>query len=317
MKIAMVVPVFPKLSETFIVGKFLGLLRRGYDVQVICQMFDAAALAYFPGLAACDDLPRRVVVRRPTEPRWRAALAAPATLAKTLAADWRMSLRYLASGWRKFGLDLPREFYLDAELIACRRDIVHFEFGALARGRVEQVGWLGAKSVVSFRGHDLLFVGLEDKKFYADAWEQADALHFLGNALWNAARRRGLPDSKPHRLIAPAIDPDFFNPAVRENRGILGTKQRPIRLASAGRLDWSKGYEYALQAVERLRGRGVNVEYRVVGDGAQREALLAVLCRSRRRCAGAGMRGADRRRPVGRRHGRCRGGHGPSRAGRC
>lgn len=273
MKIAMVVPVFPKLSETFIAGKFLGLLRRGHDVRVICQAFDLGALAYFPGLAERNDLTRRVVVRRPTQTRWRAAMAAPAALANSIGADWRNRCRYLSRGWRKFGLGLPRQLYLDSELIEWHPDIVHFEFGTLARGRVEQIGWLGGKSVVSFRGHDLLFVGLDKEDFYADLWEHADALHFLGNALWQAARRRGCPAGKSHRLIAPAIDAEFFNPADREPHGILGTKQRPIRLVSAGRLDWTKGYEYAMQAVARLRNQGVNVEYRIVGDGGQRDAL--------------------------------------------
>ena len=77
MKIAMLVPVFPKLSETFVAAKFLGLLRRGHDVRVICQTFDEGALAYFPRLAERGDLMQRVVVRGPTEPRWRAAMAAP------------------------------------------------------------------------------------------------------------------------------------------------------------------------------------------------------------------------------------------------
>lgn len=272
MKIAMVVPVFPKLSETFIAGKFLGLLRRGHDVRVICQTFDPGALAYFPGLAERNDLTRRVVVRRPAEPRWRAAMAAPAALANSIGADWRNRCRYLSRGGREFGLDLPRQLYLDAELIECRPDIVHFEFGTLARGRVEQIGWLGGKSVVSFRGHDLLFVGIDSEDFYADVWKHADALHFLGTALWQAARRRGCPAGKSHRLIAPAIDAVFFKPAARETYGVLGGR-RPVRLVGAGRLDWTKGYEYALQAVARLRNQGVNVEYRIVGDGGQRNAL--------------------------------------------
>ena len=36
MRIAMVVPTFPQLSETFIVTKALGLVDRGIDVHVVC-----------------------------------------------------------------------------------------------------------------------------------------------------------------------------------------------------------------------------------------------------------------------------------------
>lgn len=35
MRVALVVPVFPQLSETFIAAKAIGLARRGVDVQVV------------------------------------------------------------------------------------------------------------------------------------------------------------------------------------------------------------------------------------------------------------------------------------------
>ena len=42
---------------------------------------------------------------------------------------------------------------------------------------------------------------------------------------------------------------------------------------SVGRLEWIKGYEYALLAVRRLVDQGVRCEYRIVGDGEYLEAV--------------------------------------------
>jgi glycosyltransferase involved in cell wall biosynthesis len=48
---------------------------------------------------------------------------------------------------------------------------------------------------------------------------------------------------------------------------------RPLRLLTVGRLNVDKGQRFALEAVSLLAERGVDVDYRVVGDGPQRDAL--------------------------------------------
>ncbi|MEA2305396.1 MAG: hypothetical protein QOH43_2676, partial [Solirubrobacteraceae bacterium] len=49
-RVVMVTDHFPKFSETFFVRKFLGLLRRGWDVHVVCQRSNDEHWAYFPEL---------------------------------------------------------------------------------------------------------------------------------------------------------------------------------------------------------------------------------------------------------------------------
>ena len=58
MRLVLVVPRFPRLSETFIVSQFLGLAAAGWDVHIVCgatESWDA-----FPRLAARPELRRRV-----------------------------------------------------------------------------------------------------------------------------------------------------------------------------------------------------------------------------------------------------------------
>lgn len=263
-RIALMVPAFPRVSETFVVSKFLGLLEKGWDVHVVCDRSDDAEWARFPQLAAFPALRDRVHVCWPHRPRWKAALLAPLALLVCLFTAPARTVAYLVRGRRRFGFGVVRRLYLDAELIRSRCDLVHFEFGTLAAERMDLEELLGCPIVVSFRGYDLNYVGLEQPDFYAEVWRRASALHLLGEDLWRRAVRRGCPPDKPHALIPPAIDAGFFDPAGSEPAGTAGA---PLRILSVGRLEWKKGYEDALVAVRKLVNRGVDCQYRILGDG--------------------------------------------------
>jgi colanic acid/amylovoran biosynthesis glycosyltransferase len=174
--------------------------------------------------------------------------------------------------WR-YGFSSGKRLLIDAPLISLAPDIVHFEFGALAVGRMHLGSLLGCKVVVSFRGYDLNFSGLEIYGYYEQIWENADAVHFLGRDLWQRALSRGCPEDKEHRLIPPAVDLDFWSAKSSDSGAILGTKERPLRILGVGRLEWKKGYEYALQAIRCLVDDGVVCRYEVLGDGGAFESL--------------------------------------------
>jgi colanic acid/amylovoran biosynthesis glycosyltransferase len=268
MRIVLVVAAFPRLSETFIVSKFLGLLDRGLDLHVVCQGSDPQEYARFPQLQSRPGRLRRVRVSWPARPRWLAACLIPAALIRCLIRNPAGTSRYLRRGWRQFRVDTLRQLYLESELIAGRPGLIHFEFGPLAVGRTLLKEALGCRMVVSFRGYDLNYVGLDREEYYRDVWESADALHLLGEDLWRRAQGRGCPSDKPHALISPAIDTDFFRPGDRERAEVVGTPERPLRLLSVGRLEWKKGYEYALQAVRLLINRQIHCDYRIIGEGS-------------------------------------------------
>jgi len=132
--------------------------------------------------------------------------------------------------------------------------LLHFEFGSLAPERMHLKELLGCQVVVSFRGYDLNSVGLDQPDYYRVVWEVADALHLLGQDLWQRAQQRGCPADKRHTLIPPSIDTDEFRSQDRDAEDNL---ERPLRILSVGRLDWRKGYEYALQAIRLLLDRGI------------------------------------------------------------
>lgn len=58
-RLVLIVPAFPKLSETFIVSKFVGLLERGWDVHLVCNYSDAKDWSAFSQLLAQPDFRER------------------------------------------------------------------------------------------------------------------------------------------------------------------------------------------------------------------------------------------------------------------
>jgi colanic acid/amylovoran biosynthesis glycosyltransferase len=168
-------------------------------------------------------------------------------------------------------IHVTREF--DEVIRSLDPDIVHFEFGAIAPKRMHIRDMYNCRTLVSFRGYDINYHKLDDPTYYDDVWTSADMLHFVGNDVAQRAMRRGCPPRRPWRVIPDAADVDFFTPNEKPLPRSPVDPTRTFRILSVGRLHWKKGYEFALEAVARLRDAGVPVEYRIIGDGDMRESV--------------------------------------------
>src|SRR5580700_517697 len=136
MRLVLIVPSFPKLSETFIVSKFAGLLRLGWDLYIVCGVSEPGQWQHFKEVEGILQARKRVVKTWPHRPRWLAALLLPCAVLSCLARNPAGVWRYLRRGLHDFGLDALRRFYLDAALVALKPDAIHFEFGSLAVDRM-------------------------------------------------------------------------------------------------------------------------------------------------------------------------------------
>jgi colanic acid/amylovoran biosynthesis glycosyltransferase len=267
----MVVPTFPQLSETFIAAKAVGLLDRGWNVQILCGASETTQWDAFGPDHPVQRLHDRVTVAPSPSPTWSGLSAAGRSITGLRHAPRGVVGHYLGRPHTTLGRRV-RDLVLDADLLALAPDVVHFEFGSIAPGRMAVGARLGCAVTVSFRGYDLNYVGLDDPNHYKDVWAHADRVHLLGADLWVRAQHRGAPPTLRHDLIPPAIDTaDIVQVPARPGR--LGLGGDPVRVLSVGRLHWKKGYEYALEAVAALRSRGIEVRYRIIGEGELIEAV--------------------------------------------
>jgi colanic acid/amylovoran biosynthesis glycosyltransferase len=261
----LVVGRFPEPSQTFIVAHLTGLLARGVDAHVVCSAADEAGWSAFGDLA--QQAAGRVHVHAPRERPGRTlrgligtapGSARPAALAR-LAAATRGQPPATAA----------RRALMGARVLGLAPDVLHFEFGVDAVGST----WLGAVAacpvVVSLRGYDINYAGLDEPGYYDEMWAGADALHCLGKDLWERALRRGCPPEMPHRLIPPGIDTARFCPGARHDG------DGPFVVLTVARLHWKKGYDHGLVAVRDLARAGVDVEYRILGSGPDEPAVRA------------------------------------------
>ena len=152
-------------------------------------------------------------------------------------------------------------------------DLVHFEFGHTSLAHLLTCRVNGVRSVVSFRGFDICYYGLEDPGFYSDVWKFADVIHCRSEGIWQRCLQRGCPPEKPHQVIVGGIDIDFFDPGDRAHGMVTGTPERPFRMLSVGRLVWKKGHEYSVEALAKLVDQGIEAELRIIGAGVQDRAI--------------------------------------------
>lgn len=77
-----------------------------------------------------------------------------------------------------------------------------------------------------------------------------------------------LPFSKIH-LLWMGVDTKHFSPKERP----IHRTGDPFRLLTVARLHVNKGHRFALQAVQKLKDRGLDVRYTIVGDGPAQEDI--------------------------------------------
>jgi len=164
---------------------------------------------------------------------------------------------------------------LDQALIdEIRPDVIHIGFGGMAVQAVERLPDLATPFIVSFRGSDIRFAGIETPGYYDHVWARAALVHLVSEELWERALDRGCPPNLPHAIVPDQIDTGFFTPTTRERPpDVLGTVHRPLNTVSVARLDWTKGHEFALLAMRQALDDGLVVRHRIVGDGKSREEV--------------------------------------------
>ena len=263
-RIGLLVKMFPKLSETFVLEEVLGLERLGVPLVIY-------TLAKGSDEVAHDAVQR---VQSPVQPvpqaPWRQPLALAAChLRLAAAAPWRYAraLQLALTRGRQGLVDLARAAWLADRL---RRDGVghlHTHFISQPADLAELVSEVsGTPFSISAHAKDIYLgdpVALRRKM--AAARFTVTCTDFNCSTL-----RRIAPDAAVHRMYH-GIDGAVFSPTHRATPSLV-----PLIL-SVGRLREKKGLDTLIQACRLLTDRGVTYRCEIVGYGEEHERLQALI----------------------------------------
>lgn len=141
---------------------------------------------------------------------------------------------------------------------------------------------LGVPCVVTARGSDINVLPQHGfvRRQISQALRQADALVAVSGALAERMRELGAPAERLH-VVPNGIDRAHFHYGEqRQARERLRIYTDEKMLLSVGNLNELKGHALVLDAMARLRERGIRTSYHVFGEGPERlrlEARIAAL----------------------------------------
>jgi colanic acid/amylovoran biosynthesis glycosyltransferase len=138
--------------------------------------------------------------------------------------------------------------------------------------RLRRLGVLAGELVVAFRGADTTkYVARRGPRVYARTFREARLLLPVCDFLGRRLVQLGAP---PERVMVHRTGIDLRRWPYRERPPSPAGR---LRMVSVGRLVEKKGVEYALRALRLLLDRGLDVQYRILGDGPLRDRLTALV----------------------------------------
>jgi colanic acid/amylovoran biosynthesis glycosyltransferase len=243
--------------EHYLRRKLEGLAADGIDVAVAASFDDVDAEMDLRGVQRMD-LPR------PDEPGAAALLRLARDCLRLGLRSPRAFLRLVRAIGRRSpsvrGAIRPLRSHLVVML--AKPDLVHIEWEGTAVDFLPLFEACRCPVVVSSHGGVHVRPKVGERRItsaYPDIFERAAAVHCVSEAVREEAVRFGLDRAKA-RVIHTAVDPDFFRPAPDDVRDA-----EELRVIGMGRLNWIKGYDYALEAVASLVRAGVPVSYEILG----------------------------------------------------
>ena len=260
--LGLLVKVFPKLSETFVLEEVLGLEKLGVALRIYTLSQPSDAVSH----SAVDRV--QAPVLQVPQLSWAESLRFVACHVAQLARSPLRYLKALASGARRgrAGLvDFARAGWLARQLHADGVQHLHTHFIATPADISELVSRLsGIEFSISAHAKDIYLSEA------ADLQRRLEAARFTVTCTeFNCRTLRHIaPNASVYRMYH-GIDHGVFHPRVREATGLA-----PLIL-SVGRLRAKKGLDTLIDACRLLRGRGLLFRCEIVGYGEERDRLQA------------------------------------------
>ena len=252
----MVLAYFPALSETFILNRITGLIKRGHEVDI----YAGAARDSDP------DVHRDVVEYGLTENTFyeSAGVQPLERLIRMLTVPVKFLMRARTKAVIGMMPDKKTVRRLSRFKKRIEYDVIHAFFGTngnLAL-KARKLNLISGPITVSFHGFDLGRELKKDPNIYRNLFAEAELMMPVCRYYKDRLVEAGCPADKI-RVHPSAIDADYFTPSN------LAYDPEGFRILSIGRLVEKKGFEYGIKAVIRLISKYPDrkIEYRIIGEG--------------------------------------------------
>lgn len=265
----LLIPEIKWPPETFLLNKINGLLKRGYQTTI--------------GIASSkkNKPVESTDVEKVFLPRWddpflkRVFQLIDQLICYCLTEKKAFQrLSYLSKCAQQKPLRQRLNFLLRSILLSkVHPDLVLFEWNSSAIDCQYLLPLWQCGNVISCRGSQIyvrpfLPANNEYVENLKKSLINASAIHCVSEAMKQQVIQLGAPPEKI-RVIRPAVDPDIFSSRILDLE-----LRSPLQVISVGNLSWVKGYEYSLLAIKQVIDRGIDLRYKIIGDGIDYQHLL-------------------------------------------
>ncbi|MBA4198266.1 MAG: hypothetical protein C0459_12000 [Chitinophaga sp.] len=259
MRICIVVETFPTVSETFIINKVLSLAALGHKVHVVCFKKTKETRAIFGSydLVKNNISVSRINLSASVLSIVRNFVVSPALLFK--------SFSFVPQTFKK----KYKHTYLAWFINKIKYDVIHFEFSGLGLFFLPVINQLKGAKAVSCRGtaeNVKLLADEERQRLLTRLFRKVDLVHCVSEKMKQTVEPFCADKSKLF-VNTPAVDIGVFKPTENKKGSNIFT------IVSIGRLSFIKGHLIGLLAIKHLAVKGVNVIWKIVGDGPQLEEV--------------------------------------------
>jgi colanic acid/amylovoran biosynthesis glycosyltransferase len=264
MRILILTNSFPSDSGTFVHNHVCGLAERGHDVTVLAKRSK--------GTPYPEDTPVFRLIYYSSEKKRRAPVFAGRS---ALFFFLRHPLRFFRIIHQ---ILIHHDWAVIQAFSAFRRldtdvfDVTHAEFGPLGNMALalKTCGIRTGPVCTSFRGADISSYVRRCPHAYALLAGRGEQFLPVCAAFIPRLQELGFPEDRI-KVYHSAVDLDGF--PLRSAERSRSSKR--ILLIAIGRFVAKKGFHLAVEVAERLRNDGIDVELELIGDGPEREAVLA------------------------------------------
>jgi colanic acid/amylovoran biosynthesis glycosyltransferase len=260
MRIALVLNSFPKTSETFILNKITELAKRGQQITVFTHSVSAESSIIDTSFSKNIEIKQIFGLGNKIKYAVKGLI---------LSFKKPSCFSYLKTA---NGNIISNTFRLGVLAELGEYPIVHFEFSGLAVNYFSQIQYLTSKTkvIISCRGSAELIAPLfhKDRKLQlVSVLDSAYLVHCVSDHIRQTLINYGLTNENV-KVIRPATNELFFtfNPINRKPNEVL-------KVLMVGRLDWVKGFDLVLLAIQKIVEKGNLIELSIIGSGDEERKL--------------------------------------------